>query len=132
MRLEIEKRQHQHHQQQQQHQQWQNQQRAKWLATTSASTNGFSGTSGVATGNLPFFEGGGREASALAVADLNKFSTTVEVKVCLLIEVNIFLRILGILFSKRIELACLSLFHICICIIFISVILNTKVFVQLF
>ncbi|XP_068204167.1 uncharacterized protein [Palaemon carinicauda] len=83
MRLEIEKRQYQQqHQQHQQQQQWQDQQRAKWLATTSASTNGFSSGGGVAAGNLPFFDGSGREASALAVTDLNKFTSTVEMASC--------------------------------------------------
>ncbi|KAK7085107.1 Cysteine/serine-rich nuclear protein N-terminus [Halocaridina rubra] len=86
MRLEIEKRQHQQqqqqHQQQQQQQQWEHQQRAKWLATTSASANGFSGGSGVAAGTLPFFEGAARDATNLAVTDLQKFSTTVEMASC--------------------------------------------------
>lgn len=110
MRLEIEKRQsqqqhqhqqqqhqqqHQQHQQQQQehhhHQQqqqeWQQQQqhqqqRAKWLASSSVPTNGFNGGGGgLGTGNLPFFEGG-REAGSLAVTDVAKFNSSVEMSSC--------------------------------------------------
>ncbi|KAG0724507.1 Cysteine/serine-rich nuclear protein 2 [Chionoecetes opilio] len=97
MRLEIEKRQtqqqhqqHDHQQHQQQQQEWQQQQqqhqhqqqqRAKWLASSSVPTNGFvggGGGGGLGSGNLPFFEGG-REAGTLAVADVSKFNSSVEV-----------------------------------------------------
>lgn len=91
MRLEIEKRQQQpqpsqqqqqaqpqqQQQQQPQQQQWQQQQRAKWLATASA-PNGFSGGSGLPSGNLPFFEGA-REPTGLSVTELHKFNSSVEV-----------------------------------------------------
>ncbi|XP_042863666.1 uncharacterized protein LOC122247994 isoform X2 [Penaeus japonicus] len=94
MRLEIEKRQQQpqpsqqqqqaqpqqQQQQQPQQQQWQQQQRAKWLATASA-PNGFSGGSGLPSGNLPFFEGA-REPTGLSVTELHKFNSSVEMTPC--------------------------------------------------
>ncbi|XP_042203718.1 uncharacterized protein LOC121853564 isoform X2 [Homarus americanus] len=82
MRLEIEKRQHHQQQHHQQQQQWQHQQRVKWLASSSPPPNGFSSSgSGLATGNLPFFEGG-RESSGLAVTDIHKFNSSVEMAPC--------------------------------------------------
>ncbi|XP_071552674.1 uncharacterized protein Axud1 isoform X2 [Panulirus ornatus] len=80
MRLEIEKRQN-NQQQDQQQQQWPSQPRVKWLATSSAPPNGFSNGSGLASGNLPFFEGG-REPSGLAVSDVHKFNSSVEMASC--------------------------------------------------
>nr|XP_045612010.1 uncharacterized protein LOC123766738 isoform X1 [Procambarus clarkii]XP_045612011.1 uncharacterized protein LOC123766738 isoform X1 [Procambarus clarkii]XP_045612012.1 uncharacterized protein LOC123766738 isoform X1 [Procambarus clarkii]XP_045612013.1 uncharacterized protein LOC123766738 isoform X1 [Procambarus clarkii]XP_045612014.1 uncharacterized protein LOC123766738 isoform X1 [Procambarus clarkii]XP_045612015.1 uncharacterized protein LOC123766738 isoform X1 [Procambarus clarkii] len=81
MRLEIEKRQH-HQQQHQQQQQWQHQQRVKWLTSSSPPPNGFSSSgSSLASGTLPFFEGG-RETSGLAVTDIHKFNSSVEMNPC--------------------------------------------------
>ncbi|KAK8724884.1 hypothetical protein OTU49_010962 [Cherax quadricarinatus] len=81
MRLEIEKRQH-HQQQHQQQQHWQHQQRVKWLASSSPPPNGFSSSgSTLASGTLPFFESG-RETSGLAVTDIHKFNSSVEMTPC--------------------------------------------------